>query len=59
MWLPTLDALDRLQKLERIPITSKSSVPVQVYPVEGSDLQSCDVYKVDINKDQAALQRGL
>ncbi|XP_070389129.1 uncharacterized protein [Dermacentor albipictus] len=59
VWLPTLAAVERLQTLQRLSITSEITVPVQVYLVEGSDLQLCVVYNVDVGEDQTALQREL
>lgn len=59
VWLPTLTAVDRLQMLKFITITPEDVVPVQVYLVEGSDLQRYVVYGVDCNEDQAVLQREL
>nr|XP_054921162.1 uncharacterized protein LOC129381921 [Dermacentor andersoni] len=59
VWLLTLAAAERSQTHQRLSITSEVTVPVQVYLVEGSDLERCVVYNVDVGEDQIALPREL
>lgn len=59
VWLPSLDAVRRLQQLKQIVPSVGQPVPVQAYLASGVDLRRYVVAGVDPREDQDTLRREL
>lgn len=55
VWLPSLDAVDRLRQLTQLVIPAGEPIPVQAYLASGADLRRYVIAGVDANESQDAL----
>lgn len=59
VWVPSLEAVQRLCSLHRIPLAAEKQLPVQVYLLSGSDIRRYVVSGVDPGEDPEVLRASL
>lgn len=59
VWVPTLEATEKVQTLQPIPVAVTFVFPVQAYLTSGTDLKRYVVSGVNVGQDQAILRACL